>query len=289
MAERLFFVGPGRAGLALGYALWQAEAVERITYCGRRPDPPAHPLFIQGLARYVFGLEPPEEGTTAVILSVPDEVLPGIAMMVASQGEAPGGCAAFHMSGALGTDPLEPLVERGYGVGTLHPLQALADPILGAEQLRGIYFAISGEPDALTVARRILHGLGSRGLTIPVQRRPIYHAAAVFASNYLSGLIGAAARLMSQAGVPEEEALRAILPLARGSLENLDRLGPARALTGPLSRGDVETVRLHLRVLEPRERSLYAALGLEILPVAAEGGLNADRIEEMKDLLERYK
>jgi len=187
MSERLFFIGPGRAGLALGYALWEAGAVESITFCGRKPDPPAHPLFIQGVARYVFGLERPEAGTTAVLLGVPDEVLPEISMALAAHGDAPPGCVAFHLSGAFGTDPLAPLLERGYSVGTLHPLQSLADPVLGAEQLKGVYFAVSGEPAAISAARRIVNPLGSFVLTIPVARRPLYHAAAVFASNYLAG------------------------------------------------------------------------------------------------------
>ncbi|MFC1575132.1 Rossmann-like and DUF2520 domain-containing protein [Gemmatimonadota bacterium] len=287
MAERLFFVGPGRAGLALGYALWQAGAVDSLTYCGRKPDPPAHPLFIEGVARYVFGLERPPGGTTAVVFSVPDDVLPEISMALAAHGEAPAGCVVFHLSGSLGTDPLAPLLTQGYGVGTLHPLQTLADSILGAEQLGGCYFAVSGEPDALSVARRILHHLGSTAITIPVARRPLYHAAAVFASNYLTGLIAAAGRLMAQAGVSDEEALEAILPMARGSLENLARLGPVGALTGPVARGDVETVRLHLRTLEPRERALYAAMGMEILNLAGEGGLEEEVAGELRELLEK--
>ena len=289
MNERLFFIGPGRAGLALGYALSQAGALDSITFSGRNPDPPAHPLFIHGIARYVFGLERPGPGTTAVILGVPDEILPEISMSLAAQGQAPPGCAVFHLSGALGTDPLAPLLERGYSVGTLHPLQSLADPVLGAEQLKGVYFAVSGEPAAISAARRIVHPLGASVITVPVARRPLYHAAAVFASNYLAGLIGAAGRLMVQAGVPEDEALQAIVPLARGSLENLSRLGPVRALTGPVSRGDVETVKLHLRTLEPRERALYASLGLEILQVAGEGGLDEDTMEELEELFEREK
>ncbi len=289
MSERLFFVGPGRAGLSLGYALAQEGAVADLVYCGRRPDPPAHPLFIDGLARYVFGLEKPEPGTTALILSVPDNVLPELAMALAAHGDAPPGCVAFHLSGVTGTDSLAPLHGRGYGVGTLHPLQTLADPVLGAEQLKGIVFAISGEPPAVSAARRILAHLGSRAVQIPVARRPLYHAAAVLASNCLSGLVGAAGRLMAQAGIPEDEALNAILPLARGSLENLERLGPGRALTGPISRGDVETVRLHLRALEPRERSVYAAMGLEILEVALEEGLDTDTAEGLRELLEKER
>lgn len=289
MSERLYFFGPGRAGLSLGYALWQMDVAERLTYCGRRPDPPPHPLFIHGNARYVFGLEKPEEGTTAVFLAVPDEVLPEMAMALASLGNAAPGCSVFHLSGALGTDPLAPLLDRGYSVGTLHPLQSLADPVLGAEQLKDIYFSVSGEPAALSTARRILTPLGGTAITVPVARRPLYHAAAVFASNYVAGLIAAAGRLMAQAGIPEDEALEAIIPLARGSLENLGRLGPVRALTGPVSRGDLETVRLHLRTLEPRERALYASLGLEILNLAEDGGLDEDTVEELRETLEGEK
>jgi len=289
MGERVFIVGPGRAGLSLGYALWQTGALESLTFCGRKPDPPAHPLFIQGIARYVFGLERPENGTTAVLLAVPDEVLAELSMALATHGDASPGCAAFHLSGALGTDPLAPLVEKGYMVGTLHPLQSLADPILGAQQLAEVYFAVSGEPGAISTARRLLDPLGASIIMVPVALRPLYHAAAVFASNYLAGLVGAAGRLMVQAGVPEDEALQAILPLARGSLENLGRLGPVGALTGPVSRGDVETVHLHLRALEPRERALYASLGLEVLKLAEEGGLDEDARDELKEMLEREK
>jgi predicted short-subunit dehydrogenase-like oxidoreductase (DUF2520 family) len=287
MRDRLLVIGPGRAGLALGYGLWKGGGIDGLTFFGRRPDPPAHPLFIEGSARYVFGLEQPEAGTTAVFLAVPDELLPEISLALAAQGDAPPGCAAFHLSGALGTDPLAPLLERGYSVGTLHPLQSLADPVLGAEQLTGAYVSISGEPAALTVARRILDPIGATVFMVPVARRPLYHAAAVFASNYLAGLMAAGGRLMARAGVPEDEALAAIVSLARGSLQNLERLGPVQGLTGPISRGDAETVRLHLRTLEPRERALYASLGLEILHLAREGGLDEDSAEELNELLER--
>ena len=270
--------------MALAYALWQADAADGITVCGRRPDPPPHPLFIEGTARYVFGLEKPEVGTTVAVLALPDSVLPQMALSLSAQGEAPSGCSAFHLSGAVGTDLMAPLREKGYSIGSLHPLQTVADPVVGAGQLRRIYFAVSGEPLALGAARRIVSRLESTAVTVPVARRPLYHAAAVLASNYLAGLMGAAGRLMVQAGIPEEEALLALLPLARGSLENLERLGPAQALTGPISRGDVETVRLHLRSMEPRERAVYAALGPEIVAVAREAGLEDEVAEELNEI-----
>lgn len=287
MSENLFFVGPGRLGLALGYALWQRDAVGSIVYCGRRPEPPSHPLFIQGSARYVFGLERPPDGTTAVFLSVPDDTLPEMATALAGQGQAPAGASAFHLSGALGTDPLAPLHARGYSVGTLHPLQTVAHPITGADLLPGSSFALSGEPEALSVARRILSVLGSPALTVPVSQRPLYHAAGVFASNYVLAVIAAAARMLTRTGLSEEEALRAILPLVRGALDNLEALGADQALTGPVARGDFETLQLHLRVLEPEERTLYRELGRELLRSFPLSDLDDDVVRELRELFER--
>ena len=286
MTEKLFFVGPGRAGLALGYALWQSEAVDDIVYCGRRPEPPLHPLFTQGIARYIFGLEPPGVETTAVFLSVPDHVLSEMAHALAGHGSAPPGCAAFHLSGALSTDVLTPLHARGYGVGSFHILQSLADPLRGAALIPGSYAAITGEFTAVATARRLLQHLGCSPLTIPVGRRPLYHAASVSASNHAVALVALAARLLVQAGVTEDEALPALLPLLRGTLDTVEGVGVRGSLTGPLVRGDVETLRLHLRTLQPREREVYRALAFELLELAGSFGLDRDVKEEIGGLLE---
>jgi predicted short-subunit dehydrogenase-like oxidoreductase (DUF2520 family) len=284
--ENLFFVGPGRAGLALGHALWQADAVAELTYCGRRPEPPSHPLFMQGVARYVFGLQQPPLATSAVFLSVPDDVLAEMAHTLAGHGRAPAGCAAFHLSGALSTDVLAPLHHRGYSVGSVHPLQALAHPITGADRLRGSYFAVSGEPGAIRVARRLLRYLDAPMLTIPVSRRAVYHAAAVVAANYVPTLLALAGRLLVQAGVPEDKAVDALLPLARGALDNVEDLGLLEALTGPVTRGDVETIRLHLAAMEPREREVYRMLGRELVILARARGLEDDAAQELDELFQ---
>lgn len=279
------FVGPGRAGLALGDALWRADAVSELVYCGRRPEPPLHPLFLEGIARYAFGLEPPGIETTAVFLSVPDDVLPEIAHALAGHGVAPPGCSAFHLSGALSAEVLAPLHARGYAVGTFHPLQSLADPVAGARRLPGSWISIAGEAPAVATARRLLRDLGSPELQVPVTRRPLYHAAAVSASNHVVALIGLAARLLTQAGVPEEDAVPALLPLVRGTLDNVESLGVRRALTGPLARGDVETLRLHLMSLEPRERDVYRCLASELLETIGSDELEPEVGEEIGGLL----
>ncbi len=284
-ARAVTIVGPGRVGLALGYALTQAGAVDELTVCGRRPDPPTHPLFTQGAARYVFGLEAPKPGMEAIFLAVPDAVLPEMAHALAGQGPAPEECAAFHLSGALPTDVLSPLHARGYAVGSFHPLQAIAHPVTGAERLRGAYVAVSGSPVAVAVARRLAAELGSPILTVPETWRAQYHAAAVMASNYLPPLLDAACRILERAGIPHEEALPAILPLIRGTLANIEELGLAASVTGPLARGDTETVELHLRALDEGDRRLYALLGKELTRLAGPE-LNDDA---RKALLERFE
>jgi len=278
-------VGPGRVGLALGYAMLRHDAVSTLTVCGRRPEPPNHPLFVQGLARYEFGLTRPDPDTGAVFLAVPDHVLPELAHALAGHGRAPDGCAAFHLSGALSTDVLAPLNARSYSVGALHPLQAIAHPVSGADRIPGSYLAVTGVPEAVAVARRIAAALDSPILTVPSARRPAYHAAAVMASNFLPPLVDAACRILERAGIPFEEALPALVPLIRGTLDNLEEHGIAASLTGPIARGDAETVALHLRALEGSDRVLYSVLGREIARLAV-GTAPEDALREILEQLE---
>jgi predicted short-subunit dehydrogenase-like oxidoreductase (DUF2520 family) len=283
--HRLAFVGPGKVGLAIGYALQQSDAVDELAYYGRRPEPPGHPLFVRAAAEYHFGLEPLRAGTEAVLLTVPDDALPEVAHALASQGPAPGGCAALHCSGALSAELLAPLHARGFAVGSLHPLQAIAHPLTGAERLPGSAFAVSGEPEAAAVARRLVAALGGRVLEVAVSRRPAYHAAAVLASNGLAALLAAAGRLLVQSGVAADEALPALLPLVRGSVSNFEEMGIGQGLTGPVSRGDLETVRLHLATLAGRDRLLYRALSRELTELAAERGDPEYPADELRTLL----
>jgi predicted short-subunit dehydrogenase-like oxidoreductase (DUF2520 family) len=286
--ERIVFVGPGRLGLGLGYALAQSGEVGRLHFYGRRPEPPEHPLFDSGMAEFEYGLDLPPEGTTALFLTVPDAALPEVAHSLALKGDAPAGCSLFHTSGALGLEVLTPLHDRGYSVGSLHPLRAVADHLGGLERFRGTFFALSGEPEALRTGARILRLLDGRGLTIPTSRRPLYHAAAVIASNHLVFLLREAIDLLRETGVPEEEAREAMVSLAQGTLENVADLGLERALTGPLLRGDVETIELHLRALTPERASFYVASarrGLEWL----KDELPAETVAKLDALFTRYE
>lgn len=294
--DHVVIIGPGRMGLALGSALRQEDAVDRLLYFGRGLEAPPHPIFdphplagdadaASAGAEYRMWPSQIPGDTSIVILAVPDHALSEVAHDLALGGSSPAGCVALHLSGALSTDPLAPLHMAGYAVGSMHPLMAVADPWLAADRLMGIAFALSGERPAITAARRIVSALDGLPLVIPAMQRPLYHAAAVMASNYLVALTGAAVRMLGQAGVDSDEALRALLPLLRGTMDNIAQLGVPAALTGPIARGDVDTVRLHLARLSPGDRVLYCGLGLELLRLARDAGLDEQRAGEIEALL----
>ena len=286
--DNVVIVGPGRMGLALGAALKNAGAVERLIFYGRGMEPPPHPLFDgPDAAEYRVGPQAVASGTTILILAVPDARLAEVAYDLSRAGEGPPGCVVLHLAGALTTEALAPLHSVGYPVGSMHPLQAIADPWHSGDRLLGAAFALAGEPAAIKAGRRLVNALNGLPLVIPPNARPVYHASAVVASNYLIALLAFAVRLMMDAGVSESDSIEALLPLMKGTLDNLEHLGVAHALTGPIARGDADTVRLHLTRLSASDRQLYSRLGLELLRVARAAGLDMEKANELEQLLER--
>jgi predicted short-subunit dehydrogenase-like oxidoreductase (DUF2520 family) len=290
VSEQVVIIGPGRMGLALGGALRQASAVDRLIFVGRGMEPPPHPLFDPGpddevKVEYRLGPSPVPTGTTVLILAVPDDALPEVVYDLTMTGPSPPGCAVLHLSGAISTDVLAPLHARGYAVGSMHPLQSIADPWSSGERLFGATFAVSGEPAAVAAARRLASELGGSAIVIPHALRVPYHAGAVFASNYVVALMSAAVRLFDAAGIAEQEAVAALLPLVRGTLDNIEHVGIRAALTGPIARGDADTIRLHFSRLSAEDRALYSALGLEALRLARSAGLDERRADEVEHIL----
>lgn len=285
--DRLWIVGAGKMGLALGLLLHLSHGIASLTFTARSPGPPPHPLFLRARprARYFPGPVPPGQGTTGMVIAVPDAAVRDVAAQLAA-GPLPPGLPVLHVSGALGVDVLAPLAARGCSVGTLHPLCAVADPVEGAQRLRGAAFGVEGEGPARELAERIVRAAGGISLPVHPDGKAVYHAAAVFASNFLVSLLSVAERLMERAGVPPEGVREALVQLAEGAVENVRDHGPAGALTGPVVRGDVETVRLHLSRLSGDERALYSLLAREALSLARERGVAPEAAARMGELLE---
>lgn len=281
---RLWIVGAGRFGLALGLLLEQSGAVSSLVVSGRRERPPQHPLFSHPAARYQSSVRAPATPVDGVLIAVPDGAVAEVAEAVARSGLAPG-TPVLHTAGALSLDALEVLAADGHPVGSVHALAAVSDPVSGAERLHGAAFGVEGEGAAAALAARVVAACGGRVLRVRPGGKPEYHAAAVFAANYAVALLGVGERLMARAGVPAEEAREALAGLAAGAVANAARHGPVAALTGPVSRGDDATIRLHLARLSEQERALYCLLGHETLRLARAAGLSPEAAERVERAL----
>ncbi|MBZ5664235.1 MAG: DUF2520 domain-containing protein [Acidobacteriia bacterium] len=187
---------------------------------------------------------------------------------------------AFHSSGALLSRELDPLRKAGTAVASVHPLMTF---VPGAHpSLTGVPFAMEGDAAAMRLARRIIRDLGGESFRLPAKRKAAYHAWATMTSPLLLAFLVTLEEAASAAGLTREEARRKSLPIIRETLANYSRLGPAHSFSGPLIRGDAETVAKHLAVLKerPGARKVYVSLAQ-----AALRGLPVKNRNELKRLL----
>lgn len=243
MKPRLRVIGPGRAGRSLAGAL-QAAGWQVVGLLGRDDE-----------------LDDALVGTDLLVLAVPDRQLGAVAAQVrpARDGEpsaparpTPDGDAQSviaHLAGSYGLDVLAPHRR----VAALHPLVSLPSAEVGAARLRaGQSFGVAGDP----IVRRVVEDLGGRWFEVADRDRAAYHAAAAVASNHLVALLGQVERITATIGVPAD----AYMALAAESVANVAELGAAAALTGPVVRGDWDTVARHLAALDETERATYRAV-----------------------------
>lgn len=181
----------------------------------------------------------------------------------------------FHFSGSVTSEVFEPLRKKGAAVGSIHPLQVFAEPHKALETLPGIYYAIEGQDRAMELAVQIVDRLQGKLLLIPTGRKVLYHAAGVFAANYLTVLVNIVIGIMEEIGESPEDSYQAFLPLMVGALQNIEEFGVGGALTGPVVRGDAKTIHNHLQALaalRPEWTTAYKVLGQEAVEIAARNG-----------------
>jgi predicted short-subunit dehydrogenase-like oxidoreductase (DUF2520 family) len=233
-----------------------------------------------------------------VFLTVPDDAVATVASGLAALGEAvPTDVAFVHASGALELGVLAPL-RRRHEVGSFHPLRSFPQPG-PAEAFRGIVIGVDASSESLRWAlNRLARDLGAKPMRVEDAQRAVYHAAAVFASNYVVALLAEAVLLLEQSGWTEKEAIQGLVPLAEGAVANVRNRGPIRALTGPIRRGDAETVTRHLAALaridapigrsgRGRKSDLYRMLGDVALEIAQQAGLKPAAAEQTRRALTR--
>ena len=217
-----------------------------------------------------------------LFLTVPDGAVRDMAARIAEMGPSRE-LAVVHCSGALGLDALDAL--RGNPRASFHPLQSFPAP-RDPSAFHGITVAVDATTPTLERRLRALaRRLGARPRHVGDRERVAYHAAAVFASNFVDVVVAEAVGLLGRVGWSEKESLDALMPLVQGGVDNIRRRGTTKALTGPIRRGDAETVSRHLAVMD--DPNLYRMLALVALEIATKAGLDPAAAERTRRALTR--
>ena len=266
-----FIVGAGPVATALAGAL-RLGGVPVLGLWARRPAQARAAGATAGVA--AFSSAPPDILLEArvVLLAVRDQVIAEVAAMLAGTGLIGKRHVLLHCAGAAASrEVLGGVAEQVAGIGTLHPLAAITDGKLAMRALRGTVFGVEGDDASRAAAARLIAALGGIVLPLDGSQMAAYHAAAALASNYLVATIDAAAAVLASTGVAPDKAARALIPLAESALRNIAAQGTTSGLTGPVRRGDVETVRRHLKTLQdkPELAEIYRALAKRAVEIAS--------------------
>ena len=218
-----------------------------------------------------------------VLLTVSDDAIKPLCDELARAGAFKTGGIVAHCSGALGSDILASARDLcGCQIASMHPLNTFPTAQAGVEKFAGTYCFCEGDAEATDVLMQLGGDIGGKPKLISSDGKVLYHAAAVMACNYLTALIDASVKLCGRAGIDGETALSALSPLVGATLENVTKLGPAEALTGPIARGDAQTVARHIDALEQCDQDLqafYRVAGKWTLQLA-KLGLDRDRASD---------
>ncbi|HTL34125.1 MAG TPA: DUF2520 domain-containing protein [Kofleriaceae bacterium] len=266
-----FLVGAGPVATALAGAL-RLAGVPVLGLWGRTPPAARAAGAAAGVA--AFSSAPPDILLEAevVILAVRDSGITDAAQTIVGTGLVGKRHVLLHCAGAAPAEEvLGPVRDKVGGIGTMHPLQAIADGRAAMRALKGTVFGVEGDELGKATASKLVTAMGGIVLALDQTQMASYHCAAALASNYIVSALDAAAQVLAGAGVSPNQALQALVPLAEGALKNVAAKGTAQGLTGPIRRGDVETIQRHLEAIagKPELVEIYRALARRALEIAA--------------------
>jgi predicted short-subunit dehydrogenase-like oxidoreductase (DUF2520 family) len=286
--KTLNIIGSGRVGRACGRMWAVAGPFEIQDVLTRSRESAAEAVDFIGAGHAVGRLEEMRGADIWMIATRDDAIVPSCVTLAASNKVTPDDIV-FHVSGATPSSDLKPVKEKGALIASVHPLKTFADAGQAVETFAGTYCSAEGDTGALAVLRPAFKRIGAKVFDIEPGMKPIYHAGGVFACNYLAALIEAAVRAHERAGIPRAASLEALEPLVRETVDAIFGQGPAKALTGPISRGDAATVKRQLarvRAWDANLGELYRGLGLLTVALAeADKRFDAARAAALRDAL----
>lgn len=286
--NKLGVIGAGTVGTALSVRLSRKGYPIAAVYSRSRTSAQKLSDAVGGVRIYENS-QGVADSCDLIFITTPDDAIPSVAERTAWYP----GQSVVHCSGADSTAVLEPAKKMGAHTGGFHPLQTFAGLQRAIDNIPGSTFAIEAEEPLLSTLIEMAKALDCNWIKLGADDKVSYHTAAVMACNYLITLVKTATDLWQTFGVPREEAVRALLPLLKGTLNNIETLGIPACLTGPIARGDTGTVNMHLNNLRetaPALMSIYCELGLQTVPIAlAKGRINEERAHELESILDEQK
>ncbi|HSS18985.1 MAG TPA: Rossmann-like and DUF2520 domain-containing protein [Pyrinomonadaceae bacterium] len=286
-------IGAGRLGQALALALQESGYPVMALVARRRQKAEKAAATQAKNKRRPAALAATEladlPDTDVVLISTPDDAIAGVAVELAKLQRGKRRRVVLHTSGALSSEVLAPLAPSGFQTGSLHPLASISETLSGARSLHGAFFCVEGTAKAKAVGKAIVRDLGGRSFTIKPEHKTLYHAAALTASPQLTALFDVAVELLAACGLSKRQAQEVFMPLLESTVNNLRTATPQQALTGTFARGDIETVRRHLKALSGKGHAdvleIYKLLGKHSLKLAQKNGLDPNRVAEILRLL----
>jgi predicted short-subunit dehydrogenase-like oxidoreductase (DUF2520 family) len=271
---KIAIIGPGVVGRSIGRLLHERR-FPIAAVAGPSPARVRAALDFIGAGRAARSPAVAAHSGDVVFLTVPDRMIRPVCEEIAAAKGFKRGAVVIHCAGVHDASVLAAARGRKALIAALHPLQSFASPEGAVKAMKGTCFTFDGDESAAPVAEKIVEALGGRMVRVRPESRALYHAASCVLSNYLVSVADLGTIMLVLSGMDKAEAARAARPLLAGTVENIGRVGAPAALTGPISRGDVETVARHLAALSrlPREiRRLYCSLGLYTVRVAQRKG-----------------
>lgn len=285
--KKVAIIGAGIVGTAVGHIL-QKKGYEIVSVASRTKN------SLRRASKYIdskFTLDLAKAAREAeiILITTKDDQIKEACANITKSFKSLKGKIFLHMSGALSNNVLDKAKQKGAEIGSFHPIQTFASIDGAIENLPGSVFGVTVEEKIFPIVDNLVRDLGGKSLKVDDDKKPIYHAAACVVCNYLAALIHFGQVFYQTMGISPEAALEAFWPLVKGTISNIEKLGTSKALTGPIARGDVGTIKTHLEEMEkniPDKVDLYKKLGAYTVQVAMEKGtIKGEQAQKLLEIL----
>jgi predicted short-subunit dehydrogenase-like oxidoreductase (DUF2520 family) len=281
---KIGIIGAGKVGIAFGHVL-QNKGLAVAAVASRREESLVLARnYIGSKCIYTTDVMEVVRNADVIAVTTQDREISGVARKIFENTDTLEDKLFFHTSGAHAAGQLSPLDQKGAILGSLHPLQTFPDVNSGIVALPRTYIFIEGNERGLPLLDLLAATLGMKAVRIESENKVLYHASAVFVCNLLSALMHAGEGIMSRIGI----GLEPFFPIIETTLRNIEQKGPLMSLTGPVVRGDAETVASHLKAMQGMDlsESVYRVLSQVALEMAAERKtLTPAQLEELANIL----